>query len=126
MLASFRSFKSSVLWRAISIACVMIVFSYIFFEVLDLDGSNFPLQHNTVESNAIVPEIETNVIRPYLTRVAEPWSEISFSVLTNQLDRVYPRLMKPRVASPFNFLERRGYRIALPRSSIPDDLPYYA
>ena len=104
----------------------MIVFSYIFFEVLDLDGSNFPLQHNTVESNAIVPEIETNVIRPYLTRVAEPWSEISFSVLTNQLDRVYPRLMKPRVASPFNFLERRGYRIALPRSSIPDDLPYYA
>jgi len=125
MLASFRSFKSSVLWRAISIACVMIVFSYICFEVLDLDGSNFPLQHNAVESNAIVPEVETNVIRPYLVRLAEPWTEILFSVL-NPVDRVYPRLIQTRVASLFNFLERRGYRTALPRSSIPDPFPFYA
>jgi hypothetical protein len=125
MLASFRSFKSSVLWRAISIACVIIVFSYIFFEVLDLDGSNFPLQHNPVESHAIVPEVETNVIRPYLIRSAEPWTEISFSVL-NLIDRVSPRLIQTPVASRFNFLERRGYRAALPRSSIPDPFPFYA
>ncbi len=125
MLASFRSFNSSVLWRAISIACVMIVCSYIFFEVLDLDGSNFPSQHDPVASSAIVPEVETNVIRPYLTRVAEPWTEISISVF-NPVDRVYPRLIQTSVASPFNLLERRGYRAALPRSSIPDGLPFYA
>jgi hypothetical protein len=126
MLASFRSFKSSVLWPAISVACVMIVFSYIFFEVLDLDGSNFPLHHNPVESSAIVSEVETNVIRPYFTRLAAPWTEISFSVLTNQVDRVYPRLIQPAVVSPFNILKCCGYRTALPRSSIPDHLPLYA
>lgn len=124
MLSVFRSFKASVLWRAISIVCVMMVFSYIFFEVLDLDGSNFPLRLYPGETIAIVSEVETNAVRPYLARLAEPWTEISFSVL-NPVDRVYPRLIQPPVASPFNFLERRGYRIALPRSSIPDPFPFH-
>jgi hypothetical protein len=122
MLASFRSFHYSVLWRAISIACVMMTFSYIFFEVLDLDGSNFPLQRYPVESNAIVPEVETNIVRPYLARLAEPWTEFSSSLLIKPVAWVHPRLTENVNASAFNSLQRRGYRIALPRSSIPDDL----
>ena len=126
MPASFRAFKSSVLWRAISIACVTIVFSYIFFEVLDLDGSNFPLQRHPIESNAIVPEAELNVVRPYLTRLAEPWTGSSFSFLTKQVGPVHPRLIETPLPSAFNLTHRRGYRIALPRSSIPDKLSFYA
>ena len=126
MLASFRSFKSSVLWRAISIACVTIVFSYIFFEVLDLDGSNFPLQRHPIESNAIVSEAETDVVRPYLTRLAEPWTGSSFSLLTKQVAPVHPLLIETPVPSAFNLTHRCGYRTALPRSSIPDDLSLYA
>jgi hypothetical protein len=122
MLASFRSFNSSVLWRAISIACVMMAFSYIFFEVLDLDGSNFPTQRYPVESSAIVPEVETNIVRPYLTRLADPWTLIVISCLTKQVDWVHPRLIENLTASAFNTLQRRGCRASLPRSSIPDDL----
>ena len=126
MLASFRSFNSSVLWRAISIVCVMMVFSYIFFDVLDIDGSNFPLRPYSVESNAIVSELETNIVRPYLTRLVEPWTGVSFSLLTEQLDWVHPRLTENLIASAFNILQHRGYRAALPRSSIPDFLSFYA
>jgi hypothetical protein len=120
MLASFRSVKFSVLWRAIPFICVMMVFSYIFFEVLDLDGSNFPLQRYPVESNAIVPETETNTIRPYLTRLTEPWTEFSFSWLTKHVDWVHLRLIENLTAPGFTQVQRRGYRAPLPRSSIPD------
>jgi hypothetical protein len=120
MLASFRSVKFSVLWRTISIICVMMVFSYILFEVLDLDGSNFPLQRYPVESNAIVPETETNTIRPYLIRLAEPRTEFSFSWLTKHVDWVHLRLIETLTVPGFTQVQRRGYRAPLPRSSIPD------
>jgi len=126
MPASFRSFNASVLWRAVSIACVMMAFSYIFFEVLDLDGSNFPLQRHPVESTAIVSEVETNIVRPYLTRLVEPWTEVSFFLPTRQVDWVHPRLTENLIASTLNILQHRGYRAALPRSSIPDHFLFHA
>src|SRR5215468_72136 len=122
MLAAFRSFHSSVFWRAISIACVIAAFSYIFFEVLDLDGSALPLQRFPVESTAVVPEIKTNLDRPYLTRLVLPWSDISFFLLPEQADCVRPRRIENFKASAFNSLQRRNYRVALPRSSVPDHL----
>ncbi len=124
MLASFRSLKTSAIWRAISIACVMMAFSYILFEVLDLDGSNFPMRY-PVESNAIVPEVETNVVRPHFVRLAEPWTGVSFPLLTKPAFWVHPR---PRevIISAFNLLQRRGYRAALPRSSLAEDLSLHA
>jgi hypothetical protein len=121
MLASFRSFNYSVFWRAISIACVMIAFSYIFFEVLDFDGSNFPLQRHPVENAAIVPEVETNIVRPYLTRWAVLWTEVLCSLLPEQVC-VRPRLIENFKASALNSIQRRNYRVALPRSSVPDHL----
>jgi hypothetical protein len=122
MATAFRSFICSGLWRAISIACVMVAFSYIFFEVLDLGGSTFPLRQYPIENTAIVPEVETNIVRPYLTRLALPWTEISFFFLPEQADRVRPHLTENVKASAFNFLQRRNYRVALPRSSVPDHL----
>jgi hypothetical protein len=122
MLASFRSFNYSVFWRTISIACVMIAFSYIFFEVLDFDGSNFPLQRYPVENTAIVPEVETNIVRPSLTRLAVPWTEVLCSLLPEQVDCVRLRLIENFKASALNSIQRRNYRVALPRSSVPDHL----
>ena len=122
MLAAFRSFHSSVFLRAIFIGCVVVAFSYIFFEVLDLDGSNFPLQRFPVENAAIVPEVETNIVRPYLTRWAVPWTEVLCSFLPEQVDSVRPRLIEYFKASALNSIQRRNYRVALPRSSVPDHL----
>jgi hypothetical protein len=122
MLAAFRSFHSSVFLRAISIGCVVVAFSYIFFEVLDLDGSNFPLQRFPVENAAIVPEVQTNIVRPYLTRWGVPWTEVLCSLLPEQVDSVRPRLIEYFKASALNSIQRRNYRVALPRSSVPDHL----
>ena len=122
MLTAFRSLHSSVFLRAIFIGCVVVAFSYIFFEVLDLDGSNFPLQRFPVENAAIVPAVETNIVRPYLTRWAVPWTEVLCSLLPEQVDSVRPRLIEYFKASALNSIQRRNYRVALPRSSVPDHL----
>ena len=122
MLASCRFFNYSILRRTISTLCVMMVFSYIFFEVLDLDGSNFPLQQYPIDSSAIVTKIETNIVRPYLTRLVEPWTEVSFPWLAKQVDWLHSRLIENLAPAQFNKLHHRGYRTSLPRSSIPDDL----
>jgi hypothetical protein len=122
MLTAFRSIHCSVFWRLISIACVIGAFSYVFFEVLDLDGSAFPLQRFLVENTAIVPEIKTNLVRPYVTRLALPWSDISFFLLPEHVDCVRLHRLENFKASAFNSLQRRNYRVALPRSSVPDHL----
>lgn len=125
MVAAFRPFNSSVssvLRRAISIACVIIAFSYIFFEVLDLDGSNLPLQRHPVESQAIVPEVEANILRPYLTLPAEPWTLVSIALLIREGDWAHPGPVENLIPSLFNAFHRRGYRASLPRSSIPNHL----
>src|SRR5262245_36322581 len=122
MLLAFRSFNYSVFRRAVSIACVIVIFSYILFQVLNLDGSNFPLQRFPVENTAIVPEVETNIVRPCLTRLALPWTEGLCSLLHQQVDFVRPCLIENFKASGLNSIQRRNYRVALPRSSVPDHL----
>jgi len=42
MLSDFRLIYSSRLWRAANVVCVLVVFSYVLFDLLDLDGSDFP------------------------------------------------------------------------------------
>jgi len=100
----------------------MMVFSYIFFEVLDLDGSNFPLHQYPIDSSAIVTEIETNIVRPYLTRLVEPWIDVSFPWLAKQVDWFQPRFIENLARPQFNTIHHRCYRTALPRSSVTDDL----
>jgi hypothetical protein len=109
MLVAFRSFHSSVFLRAISIACVMVALLYL--GELNLDGST-----------PIVPEVETNIVRPYFTRLTQPWTEILCSLLREQVDCVRARLTENFIASAHNSLQRHNYRVALPRSSVPDHL----
>jgi hypothetical protein len=121
MLASIRSFNCSLLGRAISIACVTIAFSYIFFEVLDLDGSNFRTHRDPVQIAAIVPEVETEVIRPQLGHWANPRIEVSLFLLAKPIGWVHRFSTEASVLPIFYLLHHCGYRTALPRSSIPDD-----
>jgi hypothetical protein len=125
MLRFFRSVHTSPLWWALSIACAMITVSYICFEVLDLDGSSFSVRH-LLDNTAVVSEIETNIERPHLTRLAEPWTEASSSWLFEQLDWVHPRPTEPPKQCAVDSQKRCGYRTALPRSSVPDHLSFHA
>jgi hypothetical protein len=121
MLASIRSFNGSLLGGAISITCVTIALSYIFFEVLDLDGSNFRTHRDPVQIAAVVRGVEPDVTRPQLAHSAHPGVVVSFFLLAKPNEWVHPFSTEESITPTFNLLHRCGYRTALPRSSVPDD-----
>jgi hypothetical protein len=100
---------------------VAIAFSYIFFEVLDLDGSNFRTHRDPVQMTAIVSEVETDVIRSQPVHWANPRIEVSFFLLAKPIEWVHRFSTEKSLTPTFHLLHRCGYRTALPRSSIPDD-----
>jgi hypothetical protein len=100
---------------------VTLAFSYIFFEVLDLDGFNLRAQREPVQIAAIVPAVETDVMRSQLAHRAHTGVEVSFFLLAKPIEWIHSSSTEEFLTPIFNLFHRRGYRTALPRSSIPDD-----
>jgi len=120
MLPDFRCQHCSSLWRVIYIVCAVLVCSYIFFDVLDLDGSDFPLKQHPLERTAIVAEVAKDTVHAY--SLEKPETVISFFVLSLFLagEATRARLMSRVAFAPLDSARTRGYRIALPRSSPSD------
>jgi len=78
MLPDFRSNHSSTFWRTIYIVSMFVVFSYILFDVLDLDGSDFPRPRAPVERNVVVAEVPKDIKIAYCLDRTELWVEHSF------------------------------------------------
>jgi hypothetical protein len=57
MLPDLRFNRSSPFGRAIYTVCMVVVFCYILFDVLDLDGSDFPRPGAPVERNVVIAEV---------------------------------------------------------------------
>ena len=57
MPCRFRLAKGFGFWRCVYLISAVFVFSYIAFDVLDLDLSDFPLSHTPREKTAIVTEV---------------------------------------------------------------------
>jgi hypothetical protein len=120
MLPDFRSNHCSTFWRAIYLICTVIVFSYIFFDVLDLDGSDFPLKRQPLERTAIVAEVAKDTDHAY--SVGRPELRVDVSTLSQAFSghTLSIRLAGQSRFSPLDSARTRGYRIALPRSSPSD------
>ena len=120
MLASVRSLQGSLLGRAITAACVTIAFSYILFEVLDLDGSNFRT-HRDPAQIAAIPKVKTDDNRFHVADSMHPGVGGSFMLLVKPTEWVHRFPTEESILPILYLLHQCGYRTALPRSSIPDD-----
>src|SRR5215467_8783797 len=120
MLPDFRPIHCSRFWRAIYIVCMLVVFSYILFDVLDLDGSDFPRPRAPVERNVVVAEVPKEIKQAYLSERTELWVDHSVLVPATPDESVHVRLTRMLTFSPLESARTRGYRIALPRSSPSD------
>src|ERR1043166_4624958 len=102
MLPNFRSAHCSNFWRAIYSVCMLVVFSYILFDVLDLDGSDFPRQRAPVERNAVVAEVVKDIKLVYGLDRTELWVEHSILVPAISGDGVSVRLTSLSAFMPFD------------------------
>ncbi|HUK41760.1 MAG TPA: hypothetical protein VLX11_11965 [Candidatus Acidoferrales bacterium] len=120
MLPDFRYHHCSSLWRITYIVCAVLVCSYIFFDVLDLDGSDFPLKQHPLERTAIVAEVAKDTVHAY--SLEKPEFSVNLPVLSQSLagEATRARLMRVVAFAPLDSARTRGYRVALPRSSPSD------
>src|SRR5229473_8007427 len=120
MLPDFRSNHCSIFWRAIYIVCMVVVFSYIFFDVLDLDGSDFPLKRHPFERTAIVTKVANDTDHAYA--VGRPELSVDVRTLSRSFSghTLWVRVTRESRFSALVSARTRGYRIALPRSSPTD------
>jgi hypothetical protein len=106
--------------RAMYFVFVCFVFSYIAFDVLDLDGSNLPSFAPTIERSAIVAVIPSEVEISYSSDAVDHLHTIS-ALLADPL-REYLRLRMTSASESSLLLLARahGYHIGLARDSLPD------
>jgi hypothetical protein len=123
MLGSWRLNSYSLLWRAVYIVCVVFVFSYLLFNVLDLDLSDFPLRQSPIDRTAVVIQVPKGTEYAFLSNRTDFW--IDLSLLVSDMSNESVRLQQKGIQSSLKFDSpyTRAYRIALPRSSTKDSSP---
>lgn len=108
--------------RIVHIATAVFVLSYVFFQVLDLDLSNFPLKH-VPENRALALVESTETIQ-----IAQVISEDSLRFAVVQLPKSLEDAMVLQQRSLFHTALPRPvqiqlHRLKMPRSSAPDAAP---
>jgi len=112
----------SYLRRFTYLACAFFVFSYICFDVLDLDGSNLAAQASPVQKTTIVEKTATEIDGAAARFKLAPVSVFS---LPTPYTEQNPHAVQSATAPPtrrLSFIRSHRYRVALPRSSTPDPL----
>jgi hypothetical protein len=107
----------------IYVVCAVWVIAYVFFDVLDLDGSNWRVAQYAPKGIVLVgdtvPESEISLA---------PGLPLARGAIGNDFTRSSLMLAsfgggEGAAIAGFPLFRRRRYRVALPRSSVPD--PYF-
>ena len=124
ILSGRRLFHWSIFWRVTHTVCVLLVFSYILFDVLDLDGSNFPKLLMRVERAVVVAVVPSTTQLNYSSEESELFGDISVLFADRSAEYSRPLWVELLRASPLNKTRSHGYRVGLARNSLPDSSPY--
>ena len=110
------------LWLVTYVVCIGLVCSFILFEVLDIDGSDFPTPPTTTTPIKLA-EPAHEIKRALLSGPAQLWMLLSVVVLVLEasgLRQIRAPAHAPAQPGPRG---RRGPRLALPRASLADSAP---
>ena len=116
-LRGSRLLLASSAWLTIYVACVLIVASFIFFEVLDVDGSDFPT-HPAQMAARVAEAQHDDLKRPWLQQPVKIWTDAA-ALEIRLPDRQERDVRAP--ASPQQPI--RKHRAALPRAALADAAP---
>ena len=111
------------LWLATYVVCIGLVCSFILFEVLDIDGSDFPAPPSNVATPIKLAEPSHEIKRALLSGPAQLWALLPVLIVLLETARLRRLGAPARVPSQPGPRGRRGLRIALPRASLADAAP---
>lgn len=114
--------RRSTLSRVTYIICTVFIVFYILFDVLDLDGSDFPTTRAPVDRTVIMVEVPKVTVNVYLPDTPDLWVNLNI-LLPTELEKSLRHVVSEQPSlSPLNIPRTHGYLVALPRSSTPDSL----
>ena len=108
------------LWLATYVVCIGLVCSFILFEVLDIDGSDFPAPPSNLATPIKLAEPAHEIKRTLLSDAAQLWAVVAVVVVLLERARLRQPGARLRVPSQPGPRGRRGLRMALPRASLAD------
>jgi hypothetical protein len=110
------------LWLVTYVICIGLVCSFILFEVLDIDGSDFPAPP-TAATPIKLAEPAHEIKRAFLPGPAQLWALLPVVIVLLESAGLRRAGTPVRVPSQPGPRGRRGLRIALPRASLADAAP---
>jgi hypothetical protein len=116
-LRGSRLLLASSVWLTLYVACVLIVASFIFFEVLDVDGSDFPTHPAKMAARPAEAQHD-DLKRPWLQQPVKIWTDAA--ALEIRLPDRHERDVRVPT-SPQQPI--RNHRAALPRAALADAAP---
>jgi hypothetical protein len=121
MLPGLQFFHHSRLSRAASIVSSILICSYVFFEILDLDGSDLDRLLTPAETTIMLAE--DSELSPDDSLDSVSWENRQLLLMAAAGKDSWLCRTKGLRLSPPNFLRVHGYRIGLARGSLPDSSP---
>ena len=110
--------RQSTLGRVVYIICTAFIVCYILFDVLDLDGSNFPTTRAPVDRTVVMVEVPKFTVN--VADMTDVWVNVTALLLAEPEKTVRREALEVPRPLALNTARFRGYRVALPRSSISD------
>lgn len=107
-------------WLATYVVCIGLVCSFILFEVLDIDGSDFPTPPSTLATPIKLAEPAHEIKRSLLSAGAQLWAMVAVVIVLLEGARLFRLEARRRVPPPRGFHGRRRLRRSLPRASLSD------
>jgi len=96
------------------------VCSFILFEVLDIDGSDFPTPPSTLATPIKLAEPAHEIKRSLLSAGAQLWAMVAVVIVLLEGTRLFRPAVRRHVPPPPGFRGRRRLRLSLPRASLSD------
>lgn len=111
------------LWLTTYIICIGLVCSFILFEVLDVDGSDFPVPASSVAAPIKLAEPAHEVKRAWLTGPTHLAMLVPIALLLTLVAALQHPYATARPGPQSHPRGRRGLRPLLPRASLDDTAP---
>ena len=123
MLSDSWPTHSSRVWRATYVVSMLLVFSYILFDVLDLDGSSIHRLPAPAKRTVIVAVVPSGAQINYPSEQSGLRDmALLFANRAGLHSSQWPELLR---ASRLGTARSHGYRVGLARNSLPDSPPYW-
>src|SRR5215475_2756961 len=108
MPSGLKPIHSSRISRAVYILSILLVFFYIFFDVLDLDGSNFPKLFAPVQRTITVAVLPSSTELNYFSEQSELCDDISLLLADRSAECSRPSCAELSRASPLGKARSHG------------------